>query len=104
MAFQLPIEVQENLEALCNKYAVRSLKIFGSATRADFDPERSDLDFLVEFNAPPAGMRLSHQFFGFHAELEQLFGRKTDLLEEHAIENARLRSNALASAIELYAA
>ena len=29
---------------------VSRLDIFGSAVREDFDPSRSDLDFLVEFN------------------------------------------------------
>jgi hypothetical protein len=29
--------------------------LFGSATRGDFDPDRSDYDFLVEFEALPPG-------------------------------------------------
>lgn len=92
------------LEALCRKYAVRRLKLFGSATSEEFDPERSDLDLLVEFDEPPPGMRLGAQFFGLLEELQQLFGRPIDLLEESAIENSRLLRDARAGAVTLYAA
>jgi predicted nucleotidyltransferase len=35
---------------VCRRYQVRRLDVFGSAARGtDFDPERSDADFLVEF-------------------------------------------------------
>ena len=42
---------REELWALCRRFHVRRLDLFGSAARGDFDPERSDLDFLVEFIA-----------------------------------------------------
>jgi uncharacterized protein len=42
------------IASICRRYQVRRLEVFGSAARgADFDPERSDADFLVEF-APDA--------------------------------------------------
>jgi predicted nucleotidyltransferase len=92
------------LDALCRRYAVRRLKLFGSAAGADFDAENSDLDFLVEFGPPPPGMRLGAQFFGLHDELQRLFGRPVDLLEENAIENSRLLRSAQSGAVTLYAA
>jgi hypothetical protein len=104
MAFSLEQLKEAELASLCRQYAVQRLKLFGSATRDDFDPMRSDLDFLVEFGAPPEGMRLGTQFFGFLEGLESLFETKVDLLEESAIENSRLRTGALASAVTLYAA
>ena len=104
MAFELDEATKTALGGLCRRYAVRNLKLFGSATRDDFDPARSDLDFLVEFSPPPANMRLGPQFFGFLEELQDLFKRPVDLLEESAIENSRLRKNAQASAVILYAA
>jgi len=103
MALVLPNTVKTQLERLCRAYAVSELKLFGSAAREDFDPIRSDLDFVVEFSEPPPGMRLSTQFFGFQEELEKLFGRSVDLLEGHAIENSRLRQSVFASAVALYA-
>jgi predicted nucleotidyltransferase len=40
------------IAALCRRYGVRRLEVFGSAARGiDFDPATSDADFLVEFNA-----------------------------------------------------
>jgi uncharacterized protein len=51
---------REELRALCRRFHVLRLDVFGSAARGDFDPERSDVDFLVEFDrtdpgAPAAG-------------------------------------------------
>lgn len=69
-----------------------------------FDQEQSDLDFLVEFDEPPPGMRLGAQFFGLMEELQALFQRPVDLLEESAIENSRLLRDARAGAVTLYAA
>jgi hypothetical protein len=36
-------------EELCRKYRVIRLEVFGSAVGDSFDPDKSDLDFLVEF-------------------------------------------------------
>ncbi len=94
----------EAMNAVCRKYGVRRLKLFGSATGEAFDLEKSDLDFLVEFGEPPAGMRLGTQFFGLLEELQDLFRRPIDLLEESAIENSRLLRTAQAEAVTLYAA
>ncbi len=45
-----PLEGKEKpLEEPCRRNHVRRLSLFGSSLRADFDPDRSDLDFLVEF-------------------------------------------------------
>jgi len=41
---------RDQLSALCRQYGVRRLDVFGSAANGRFDPARSDLDFLVEFN------------------------------------------------------
>lgn len=40
---------------LCRRHSVHRLGVFGSAVRANFDPLRSNLDFLVDFEPmPPA--------------------------------------------------
>ena len=44
---------REQLAELCRQHRVQRLALFGSALREDFDPERSDLDFLVEFEPLP---------------------------------------------------
>src|SRR5262245_48637970 len=77
------IELIENhraqLEALCRQHHVKTLEIFGSAANGEFDPQRSDLDFLVEF-LPEASQRIFHGYFDFRDDLEKLFGRKMDLV------------------------
>jgi uncharacterized protein len=104
MFFKMTTGQTNELRDLCKKYEVLELKLFGSAAREDFNPESSDLDFLVTFAEPPVGMRLGTQFFGFLEELKTLFGKEIDLLEESAIENSRLKASAQASAVTLYAA
>jgi len=47
-----PIEAyREEIARLCAQAHVRRLDAFGSVVRADFSSERSDVDFLVEFDA-----------------------------------------------------
>jgi len=43
------------LRALCRRFHVRRLDLFGSAATGRFDPARSDLDFLIEFEPMPPG-------------------------------------------------
>ncbi len=52
-------ECRSEIAALCRRFGVRRLAVFGSAARgADFDPQRSDVDFLVEFDSlEPGAMR-----------------------------------------------
>jgi uncharacterized protein len=60
--------------ALCEKYGVKRLDLFGSAAGDGFDPEASDLDFVVSFEKrdPP---ELFDRYFGLVEDLEALFGR-----------------------------
>jgi len=97
-------ENRQEMERLCKKYAVRRLKLFGSATGSEFNDNKSDLDFLVEFGPPPIGMRPGVQFFEFVDKLEEILKRPVDLLEESAIENSHLRRSVMASAVTVYAA
>ncbi len=75
----------EALAALCRRYGVRRLELFGSATTEAFDPARSDLDFLVDFDANPA--RLFDRYFGLKESLEALYGRDVDLVTVGALKN-----------------
>src|SRR5438270_411744 len=60
---------------LCRRYGVRRLELFGSGATAAFDPESSDLDFLVEFlPEQDLGPWLRH-YFEFQDELARLFER-----------------------------
>ncbi len=93
----------DDLRGLCEKHHVRMLYLVGSATRDDFDPQRSDLDFLVEFQPLPVGRRAGH-FFALQADLEQLFGRSIDLGEPEGIRNRIIRERIEESKVPIYAA
>jgi predicted nucleotidyltransferase len=59
----------------------------GSAARGvDFDPELSDVDFLVQFDHGERDEPLE-QFFGLSESLQSLLGRPVDLVELDAVTN-----------------
>lgn len=91
------------LQALCRRFHVRRLEIFGSAAQGDFDPQRSDLDFLVEFEPLQPGGYVD-AFFGLKEELERLFGRTVDLVSNASIRNRFFRQSVERSKALLYAA
>lgn len=70
---------------LCRRYGVARLELFGSAAGDTFDPQRSDLDFLVEFDADP--LRLFDRYFGLKESLEALYGRRVDLVTAGSLRN-----------------
>jgi uncharacterized protein len=80
---------RDAIAALCRRYGVARLEVFGSAARGrDFDPDRSDFDFLVEFDER-GDLPALEQFFGFAEALEDLLGRPVDLVERPALEASR---------------
>lgn len=78
------------LPALCRRFGVRRLDLFGSAATGRFDPARSDLDFLVLFEHLPPGA-YADAFFGLREGLEALFGRPVDLVTGAALGNPHFR-------------
>ncbi len=97
--------IEHNLEEigrLCRLHGVRKLEVFGSILRQDFDPQRSDVDVLVEFQ-PQVANSFSN-FLDLKEALESLFGRRVDLVELRAIRNRRLRHHIEQSKSPVYAA
>jgi predicted nucleotidyltransferase len=74
------------IEALCRKYGLKRLELFGSAPRQDFDPSSSDIDFFYEFD-PGDNVRLADRFFGLKEELEELLGVAVDLVSARDANN-----------------
>lgn len=64
---------------LFEKYGLKSMAIFGSATRDDFTPE-SDVDIMVEFERP-----IGIEFIDLADELEGMLNRKVDLATKGAV-------------------
>ncbi len=93
----------EQITELCQRYHVSRLDLFGSATSDRFDPERSDVDFLVEFEEMPPG-EISRSFLGLLVDLESVFGRSVDLVTTRSIENPYFKASIERSRQLLYAA
>ncbi len=91
------------LEALCRRFGVARLEVFGSAADGRFDPARSDLDFLVDF-LPVAPAQKANAYFGLLDELASLFGRPVDLVMTAAIRNKYFLKAVNQSRTLLYAA
>jgi predicted nucleotidyltransferase len=86
---------------LCRQHEVRRLDLFGSAARGDFQPDHSDLDFIVQSRRTGyAGY--ADAFLDFADALEQLLGRKVDLLTERMIRNPYFRATVEASRQTVY--
>ena len=94
---------RELLVALCRKYHVRRLDVFGSAARDDFDEQSSDIDLLVDFEEMPYAER-ADAYLGLLTDAEALLGRRVDLVEVGAVRNPYLRHGIEASRQLLYAA
>jgi predicted nucleotidyltransferase len=86
----------------CKRYGVERLRIFGSALSDRFDPEGSDIDFLVDFI--PGNSNLFHDYFDLKFELERITGRPVDLIDASAVRNPYFKASAFGNARELYAA
>ena len=94
---------RQQLLALCRKYDVRRLDLIGSAVRDDFDSNRSDLDFVVEFNNFTVE-NAADRYLGLMVDLEDLFGRKIDLVSYRAIRNPYFKQVVDNTRVSLYAA
>lgn len=98
------LQKREAITALCREYGVARLEVFGSAARgSDFDPARSDADFLVTFTL--AARYDFAAFANFQEALEALLDRRVDLVEREAVEVSRnyiRRRRILAEAEPLY--
>ena len=85
-------EQAAKLEQLCLRYSVLRLDLFGSATTSQYRPEKSDLDFVVEFQPLPDGA-YAETYFGLLEALERLFGKPVDLVVGSAIKNPYFRQS-----------
>ena len=74
------------IAALCERFGVRELAVFGSVLRDDFTPE-SDIDFLVTFREDDPGPWMSKRI-RMEDDLRALLGREVDLVPKESILNS----------------
>lgn len=103
MVIPLVAEQMEELAELCRRFRVQRLDLFGSAATDRFDPQTSDLDFLVTFE-PNARVGYTGTFFQLKDELEQLLGRPVDLSFDVEFRNPHFRAAVEESRTPLYEA
>lgn len=96
--------LRPQIEALCARFGVVRLLLFGSAVRDEWNPASSDYDFLAEFGPAPEGIDLFAQQFVFQVEMERLLGRKVDIVDWNAAKRQSFKERAAAEAQEWYAA
>ncbi len=85
------------------KWGIGELAVFGSALREDFGAQ-SDIDFLMTM--PPGSEYSWEQYLRMKNELEQIVGRKVDLLDRQVVENSKnwiRRKHILSTCERLYA-
>jgi predicted nucleotidyltransferase len=100
----LPSVITDHLDEirrLCGKHGVKRLAVFGSAAKGTFDPMRSDVDLVVEFETAIDGW---HSYFEFKFAIEELLGRPIDLVGMAAVDNPYFREAIELTQRELYAA
>ena len=95
---------RDESRAVCRRFHRRRLDLFGSAARGDFDPQRSDVHFLVEFDRTHPDALSLRTYFGLKEALEGLLGRPVDLVEPGAVRNPYLKASIEGSREPVFAA
>ena len=94
---------REAIAALCRKYGVVRMDVFGSAIRDDYRMGESDVDLLADFGDQDP-FRLVDAYFGLLDELRTLLGTNVDLVMSDAIKNRYIRAEVERTKQVLYAA
>lgn len=84
------------IAAACQRHQVLRMHLFGSALRDDFDPSRSDLNLLVEFQLIEPGA-LVRVYLGLEQQLAAITGQTVDLVMADAVRNPYVRRDIDAS-------
>lgn len=100
MSCQVEIPMDQ-IKAFCRRWKIVEFSLFGSVLREDFGPD-SDVDVLVTFaeDAHHSLFDLVHM----KEELEKIFGRQVDLVQEPLLENPFRRREILRTKEPIYAA
>jgi len=95
------IEISDDKIAdFCRRWKVKQFALFGSVLREDFCSD-SDVDVLVTFT-PDANLSL-FDLGAMQQELEAMFGRPVDLVEEAGLRNPFRRRNIIKTRKIIYA-
>lgn len=90
----------DQIKGLCDKYSVEALFAFGSVLTDKFNGE-SDIDLVVDISSEDP-LTYSDNYFELKFQLEKIFNRKIDLLEQKAIQNPYLKQQIDKTKVLLY--
>jgi uncharacterized protein len=82
------IKLKELKPTLNKDYSVKNIGLFGSFSNGDYTSD-SDIDLLVELEKP-----IGWKFFSLEIYLENVFGRKVDLVTKNALKE-QIKENIL---------
>lgn len=99
VGMRVPESDYARLRAVCERYGIAQLEVFGSASRGEVRPD-SDVDLLYTLSP---GARLGWEIEDLSDELEAIFRRPVDLVSARAV-NPLIRGQVLNEARPLYAA
>ncbi|MBK8983151.1 MAG: nucleotidyltransferase domain-containing protein [Ignavibacteria bacterium] len=91
---------KDKIKLLCKSYKVKSLYSFGSINTSAFN-ELSDIDLLVEIDSDDP-LDYSDNYFELKFDLEKMFNRSIDLLENKTLKNKYLKENIDSSKVLIY--
>lgn len=83
---------KKDFQELCASHQVKTLYAFGSATTNRFDPDKSDIDLLVEIDENDPIER-GEKLISLWERFEDFFQKKVDLLPDASISNPFLRQS-----------
>jgi predicted nucleotidyltransferase len=94
---------KREIQALCRRFRVRRLDLFGSAAAGGDGRHANDLDFLVDFG-DLSPKEYAEAYFALREALEQLFGRPVDLVTAPSVRNPFFKQRLEQTRSMLYAA
>jgi predicted nucleotidyltransferase len=92
---------RDDFVALCKNHHVKQIYAFGSSVSNEFDPEKSDIDLLVEIDEPDP-ISKGEKLLSLWDKLEDFFNRKVDLLTNLSIRNKILRESIDSTKVLIY--
>lgn len=101
MVISIVEDRSDEIAEICRRHHVQRLCLFGSAATGAWDPETSDLDFLVTFD-PAAAVTYVGDFARLQAALNQLFARQVDLVIDRDFTRPGFRTSVERSRTLLY--
>ena len=89
------------IQAICERYPVVRLSIFGSAVTGEYREHESDIDLLVKMADVPT-VEYGNAYFSLLKEFEDLFEGPVDLVTEPSLTNPYIKANVEATKVLIY--